>query len=118
MAIPGGNIVNYTDSRVVCRPATWIDICTFFVLNFGIHAITTPLPPGVGYYGAFLIIAGAFFAPYHVISKSLWKIIRCARWKKTELEQVLQSQALCLVVEVVEKNITVPSGYGDGATSK
>ncbi|KAF8244434.1 hypothetical protein K440DRAFT_636103 [Wilcoxina mikolae CBS 423.85] len=48
MASSAPRITSASQGDVYCRPANWIDVVKFFLLNYGLHAVTVLTDPGSG----------------------------------------------------------------------
>ncbi|RPB21311.1 hypothetical protein L211DRAFT_450118 [Terfezia boudieri ATCC MYA-4762] len=92
--------VIYADARqLVCRPSTWTDIAKFFLLNYGLHAVTVITPPGTRPIGSLFTIIAAVFIPSWGILTALDKFERGAGRTRgaSELDIAHRAGALCMV---------------------
>jgi hypothetical protein len=53
-----------TRATVFCGPSTWITLVAFYLLNYGVHAMTIKSAPGDRAYRSFWWILAALFLPY------------------------------------------------------
>ncbi|KAF8426956.1 hypothetical protein EV426DRAFT_590952 [Tirmania nivea] len=85
--------------QLVCRPSAWTDIAKFFLLNYGLHAVTVITPPGTRPIGTIFTILTAVFIPCWGILTALDKFERGAGRKRgaSELDIAHSAGALCMV---------------------
>lgn len=89
----------------VCRPADWMDVMTFFVVNFGLHALTVITAPGDSPFRCAQLILMAIIAPFSGIVPACDKLQRMAGLGQNDLEMALMSEALCMLVPATIQNI-------------
>ncbi|KAI5839939.1 hypothetical protein DFP73DRAFT_457642, partial [Morchella snyderi] len=82
----------------VCRRTDWVDIAKFFLLNYGLHAVTVLMEPGSTPLACFLASFTAVMLPSGGVARALGAVIRFAIWGTTDLDVALRSGALCMLV--------------------
>jgi hypothetical protein len=98
-----------SNPEIICRPSTWLDIFTFFILNYGLHAITIPTRPGLLGKEAIVLLMYTISSPYGHMMVSIGKIVRFSKPWKTELEQAFQSRAVCVLVKFEKGEVVAPT---------
>lgn len=92
----GGNAVIKGD--FVCRPAWWLDVVNFLVLNLGLHALTVKHAPGAGIFHKTVNIINSILLPYSGIGSALATISWCiVGYEKHPLDVAKRAGALCIV---------------------
>jgi hypothetical protein len=89
---------NHGDPRLVCFPAKWSDIATFFVGNYVAHAATIVSRPGQPVYHTFLTIITALLFPVTGVRVGFQAIFSRANLQSTDLRKAARAGALCRVV--------------------
>jgi hypothetical protein len=82
----------------ICRPAVWMDIVKFFVLNYGLHAFTILSRPGAGALVTIIDGITAIVLPFHGTASAIFKLFQFSIFKKDKLARALDAGALCMVV--------------------
>lgn len=92
-------VIHANARQLVCRPPEWTDIAKFFLLNYGLHAVTVITPPGTRPIGSAFAILTAVFIPFWGVRTALDKFQRGAARKRgaSELDIAHMAGALCMV---------------------
>jgi len=104
-------IITASKGDLYCRPAGWLDVVKFILLNYGLHALTVISEPGSGLLETTFNICLALLRPYAGMSMALLIVFRGARFQKTPLKQAHRARALCMAIrkEAVDKRyVRVP----------
>jgi hypothetical protein len=98
MAPVSPQTVSASKGDIFCRPANEIDVAKFFLLNYGLHALTVITEPGSGALLTTVAIMQALLSPYLGMVKALQIIARFARFRGPPLQQAHYAKALCMAV--------------------
>jgi hypothetical protein len=82
----------------VCRPSGWRDVAQFFLLNYGLHAVTVLTEPGSKPLASILTSFTAILMPSAGILRAFDEICLFAIWGATDLDVALRAGALCMLV--------------------
>jgi hypothetical protein len=96
------NVPGFThngDCNLLCRPASWTDIITFFLGNYVAHAATVITQPGQSTLVTILSIIGALLFPGAGITRGVQTIHSLVVFAPTELQRASKAGALCMVVK-------------------
>jgi hypothetical protein len=97
ITVPQG-FTNHGDPRLLCTPASWMDIIIFYLGNYVAHVATvrTPFPPNRGrdIITYFLVL----FSPAWALEQSARMFMTMAVFAKTHLQSAARADALCMVV--------------------
>ncbi|KAF8243370.1 hypothetical protein K440DRAFT_637392 [Wilcoxina mikolae CBS 423.85] len=97
---PAGTFVS---ENVYCRPADWVDVGKFILLNYALHTLTTVPIAGAGAIWSIFRGLTAFFSPLAHISGAAViierSLVAAIRGKRGILETALRAEALCMVVK-------------------
>lgn len=97
--LPGmNNTGEYERGQTICRPSGWRDVVQFFLLNYGLHAITVLTEPGSTPLACALASFTAILMPSVGIARAVDEISRFAIWGGTDLQVALRAGALCMLV--------------------
>ncbi|KAF8243939.1 hypothetical protein K440DRAFT_636656 [Wilcoxina mikolae CBS 423.85] len=102
MAPPPAHTFLASKGDLVCRPANNLDVAKFFLLNYGLHALTVITDPGSGALTTTMTVIQAVLSPYAGMARALWAITCCARFLGSPQQQTHYAQALCMAA---------PKGY-------
>lgn len=87
---------------LVCQPATWTSIASFFISNYVAHAFTLKQEPGqlmlVNLFAALAALAYPAFGIARAIRSLLIAAKRPFKTRRTPLERARDAGALCVVV--------------------
>lgn len=92
------DVISATKGQLVCRPTGWLDVLKFFLLNYGLHAITIVSTPGGGRIVMVTHTVAAILLPFSGTLKAIGVIYRFARLEKHPLLIAHKAGALCAVV--------------------
>ncbi|KAF2994280.1 hypothetical protein E8E13_003099 [Curvularia kusanoi] len=95
--LPPG-ITNHGDSKLICFPAKWTDVATFFLGNYVAHAITIVPQPGQSACEALKNMIFAALYPVNGIRTGFQAIFSKANLESTDLRKAAKAGALCRVV--------------------
>lgn len=84
--------------QLVCRPTGWVDVIKFFLLNYGLHALTVHPQPEGTLLTAVLATVSAMIAPFTGMMGAIKAIYRLARSEPDALKVAQYSGSLCLVL--------------------
>lgn len=84
--------------QIVCRAPDWTDVAKFFILNYGLHALTTVSKPGSGIITTIIDVVAAIVLPYSGIVRAIIVMNNFARGKKDQLKVAQKAGALCMVL--------------------
>lgn len=98
-----------TAGQVVCRPAQWTDVVKFFLLNYGLHAITVITRPGDTTWPSMTATILTIFVPFSGIHRALTQIYKFPRSEGDALQTARKAGALCAVVAPYHGD---PAGFG------
>lgn len=101
------SFIHGVKGQTICRPTDWVDIAKFFLLNYGLHALTVNTDPGDSAFVIFSRTLLAVFLPMTGALRALDAIFQYARGEKDPLTVALGSGALCMVRPGVYKNINL-----------
>jgi len=104
MAPVSPQTVSASKGDIFCRPANEIDVAKFFLLNYGLHALTVITEPGSGALLTAIAIMQAMLSPYLGMVKALQIIARFARFRGPPLQQAHYAKALCMKVPQGDQN--------------
>ncbi|KAH8146888.1 uncharacterized protein LAJ45_08967 [Morchella importuna] len=93
-----GRIVQGESGELVCRPAVWIDVVKFFLLNYVLHAFTVVTPPGSGGLESMLVAISSIVMPFSGIVRAIVGILKYSQGQSTHLNAAHRAGALCMVV--------------------
>lgn len=102
MTLPSSQTLSANKGDLYCRPSNWVDVAKFFLLNYGLHALTVVLKPGSGALETTFTIVQAVHTPYTGMTRTLLPIQRLARFRGTPLQQAIWAGALCVEVPHIE----------------
>lgn len=96
---PTANVIQAEVGQLICRPSAWTDIARFFLLNYGLHAVTVITPPGTRRMGSMFTILAAVFIPFWGVLTALDKFERGAGRTRgaSHLDIAHRAGALCMV---------------------
>jgi hypothetical protein len=100
-SIPSGSLT-HADSNLLCTPASWTDIITFFIGNYVAHAATVPSFHGEAKASLILNALAALLFPAYGLFRGITLSMTFAVFGKTDLEKALRAQALFMVVRSKE----------------
>ena len=101
---------DHGDPRILCTPASWTDILSFYLENFFTHVGTVVTYPGESDVSVVVALVSALLLPTAGIARALTAIVRCAKLAKTPLEVAARAGALC---HVVRSDIWTPEDGDD-----
>ena len=121
MALPKHNITvtvpdgfsNHGNDDLFCLPATWYQIATFFLINYGSHAVTIRSRPGQTYYHAGRDIMYALLCPFSGVRRAIDSFGRSSWPSENQLIKAARAGALCIVVRNQEWQATRDSHIAD-----
>jgi len=87
----------FPSSTVYCMPTTWMDIFSFFLLNYVAHAATTPSPPGVKTWGTIQFPILSVLFPFLGLGRAAFIILSDAWYGEDDLGKALSVGALAVV---------------------
>lgn len=87
ITVPSGTS-NRGDSNLLCLPANWFDIATFFTVNYLAHAVTVKARPGEQVPEMVPVAFMALIYPYSGVVRGNEAIVGNARWRKGNALQV------------------------------
>ncbi|PQE27883.1 pogo transposable element protein [Rutstroemia sp. NJR-2017a BBW] len=93
---------NHGTPGLLCNPATWFDVLTFYLVNYAAHAVTTRSLPGERRYSLTRTIMMALFFPAAGAFRGILGIASLAVLQKTDLEKAASAGALCMVIRTPE----------------
>lgn len=93
-------------NRVCCRSSKWLDILTFYTLNYLAHAATTRTKPGQSTLSTLLIVIYSLLFPISGALRGVHAIESRAIFADTDLQTAARAGALCMVVHVPGSNVT------------
>lgn len=82
----------------VCRSPKWTDVVKFFLLNYGLHAVTVINIPGAGTEGMAFNILAALICPMIGITSAAGAILSRSMLAKEKLVRAQRARALCMLV--------------------
>lgn len=82
----------------ICRSTDWTDIAKFFLLNYGLHALTVVSAPGATRLTATIAAVVSICMPSYGVAAALAVLTSLTIRKETELETALRARALCMVI--------------------
>lgn len=92
---------NHGNPNLICQPAKWTDLLTFFVVNYFAHAATVIIKPGCSTLEKVYIIFFALILPGAGAYKALLTIAHgVLGWSDGELKRAARAGALCMMVEM------------------
>jgi hypothetical protein len=97
--LPPGT-TNHGDPNLLCLPATWSDVLSFFAGNYIAHAATVLSIPGQPAFVACLRIISALLFPVSGIRRGILAIFSGAKLAATDLRMAARARALCRVVKL------------------
>ncbi|KAI5848429.1 hypothetical protein DFP73DRAFT_474084, partial [Morchella snyderi] len=83
---------------VVCRPSDWKAVLKFFLVNYGLHALTVVTEPGSGVVNTVSACVMSILLPYWRLMTALWYLVDFPITGKSSLEQAKLAGALVMVV--------------------
>ena len=89
---------NHNNQQILCTPATWTDILSFFLSNYFTHVATVVNFPGESNLSTVVALVSALLVPTSGISRGLTAIVRKAKLAKKPLNVAARAGALCMVV--------------------
>lgn len=89
---------NHDNQRLLCTPAKWTDVLSFFLSNYLTHVATVVTHPGEAGISTALALASALLLPTAGVTRGLTAIVRRAKFAKSPLEVAARAGALCMVV--------------------
>ena len=89
---------NHGNQQLLCTPAAWTDILSFFLSNYLTHVATVVTYPGESSPSTLLALTSALLVPTAGVSRGLTAIVRRAKLAKSPLNVAARSGALCMVV--------------------
>jgi hypothetical protein len=98
VVLPAGTS-NHGDSKLICVPAKWSDIITFYLGNYIAHALTLISTPGASPIETLVAIFSALLLPGSGIFRALKAISVRSRFAKDELRAAARAGALCTLVD-------------------
>lgn len=96
---------DHGDPNLVCGPAKWPDVLSFFLLNYVAHAATLKTLPGESTPVTILNILAALFFPASGLFRGFGALLSRAKFAKTDLETAARAGALCTVIQWPTKDI-------------
>ena len=97
ITVPEGSS-NHGDSSLLCTPAGWIDIITFYAGNYLAHAATVISLPGESTISTVKVGLSALLFPTSGMLRGISAVGSFATLAKTDLKKAARSGALCMVV--------------------
>ena len=112
VTVPDG-FSNHGKDDLFCLPATWYQIATFFVINYGSHAVTIKSRPGQTYYHAARDIMFALLCPFSGVRRAIDSFGRSSLPSENHLVKAARAGALCIVVRNREWQATRDTKIAD-----
>ncbi|KAK1752806.1 hypothetical protein QBC47DRAFT_416421 [Echria macrotheca] len=98
ITLPEG-LSNHGDPTIVCRPADWADVASFFLINYVAHAATVVTNPGEKLPSVLFTTLLAVLFPVIGVLRGLRAIKSVAFNAKSELQKAAWAGALCTIQE-------------------
>lgn len=92
----------------LCRPTEWVDVAKFFLLNYGLHALTVLPNPGSNTLQTVILSVATMLLPFIGTVRGINAVYRLARSEPNSLRTALYSGALCMVLlpgQLVNKHL-------------
>ena len=112
VTVPDG-FSNHGRDDLFCLPATWYQIATFFVINYGSHAVTIRSRPGQTYYHAARDIMFALLCPFSGVRRAIDSFGRSSWPSENHFVRAARAGALCMVVRNREWQVPQDSHIAD-----
>lgn len=90
---------NHGDSKLICIPAKWSDIITFYLGNYVAHVITIISYPGASTMETIIAVISAFLLPGAGIFRALRAIFSKSRFAEDDLRAAARAGALCTLID-------------------
>jgi hypothetical protein len=92
----------YQNPDILCLPASWTDIISFFVANYFAHAATVRNSPGTdSTYKTENLITALLF-PAWGLSRAISDLLSFSSFAKSDLEAAARAGAFCMVIRSSE----------------
>ncbi|KAF2094983.1 hypothetical protein NA57DRAFT_80148 [Rhizodiscina lignyota] len=89
---------NHGNPDLICFPASWMDIVTFFLGNYVAHVVTTVTPPGLSQGLFFQSLIYTLVFPGIGVARGVQAILSFAIFADSDLDKAARAGALCRVV--------------------
>ncbi|PQE30029.1 Nacht domain protein [Rutstroemia sp. NJR-2017a WRK4] len=99
--LPNGTS-NHGTPGLLCTPATWVDIVTFYLVNYAAHAVTTRSLLGEKTYSFAITVMMALLFPAAGAFRGMLGIASPAVFRTSDLETAASAGALCMVIRTPE----------------
>lgn len=98
-----------SNRQTICRPTDWTDVAKFFLLNYGLHALTVLSSPGSGTVLMITNAVAAILLPFSGILTAIRAVYRFAWSESDQLQTAHKAGALCMVL---------PTGHTTGYSNE
>lgn len=90
---------NHGDSKLICVPAKWSDIVTFYLGNYIAHVVTIISHPGASTMETIVAVISTLLLPGAGIFRALRAIFSKSRFAEDDLRAAARAGALCTLID-------------------
>ncbi|KAF8251317.1 hypothetical protein K440DRAFT_637860 [Wilcoxina mikolae CBS 423.85] len=85
---PETSLIVGTAGQTICRPATWIDVAKFIILNYATHAVTVLLLAGCSTSDTIFLTLSSFLAPFRGMFVAVITTAKAATLNSSHLKKL------------------------------